>query len=480
MSKPMCIFGRNISISQILSVGFAILLSLIVTGCSSAFTRFDFPVFGLSKSSDKTASIPTNPPEPVYKNRSNPAYQPGYSPPPPSYEYNKRSSYEQRNHYDRGSYNDSARTAPVTRQSNQYSNNTNPYSNNQQRVASVEPKAYNSGNRAENRITRAHPKTSSAARKYVTVEPGDTLYSISRRSGVSVSELKSANNLTDNRIRIGQRLLIVSSTPAKWVKTTYPTLPKRTAQVKPARSVSYGKTYQVRPGDTFYSIARKNGMTVTELTRANNMSDTSKLSVGQVLNVSKTGNRAAAARVRTAPQNKARAVPRSLVQPLKVNKATAPVAKHKRVASIGANDSAGAAPAPKYDMPVGRNGKFRWPVRGRIISKFGQKSNGSHNDGVNVAVPYGTNVKAAETGVVAYAGNELRGYGNLILIRHKSNWVSAYAHNSKIMVKRGDRIKRGQIIAKAGKSGAVSKPQVHFELRRGAKPVNPLKYMAGI
>jgi murein DD-endopeptidase MepM/ murein hydrolase activator NlpD len=116
-------------------------------------------------------------------------------------------------------------------------------------------------------------------------------------------------------------------------------------------------------------------------------------------------------------------------------------------------------------------------VRGRIISKFGGKPNGLHNDGVNIAVPVGTSIKAAENGVVVYAGNELKGYGNLVLIRHSDNWVSAYAHNSTILVKRGDDVKRGQIIAKAGKSGMVNQPQLHFELRKGSKPVDPLNHM---
>ncbi len=130
----------------------------------------------------------------------------------------------------------------------------------------------------------------------------------------------------------------------------------------------------------------------------------------------------------------------------------------------------------EFVMPRTR-GHFRWPAKGRIISKFGAKRNGARNDGINISVPFGTSVKAAADGVVAYAGNELKGYGNLVLIRHRNNWVSAYAHNSKILVRRGQRIRRGHIIAKAGNSGSVSQPQVHFELRREAKPVDPLKYM---
>jgi murein DD-endopeptidase MepM/ murein hydrolase activator NlpD len=116
--------------------------------------------------------------------------------------------------------------------------------------------------------------------------------------------------------------------------------------------------------------------------------------------------------------------------------------------------------------------EFRWPARGRIIQGFA-----SGNDGINIAVPEGTQVKAAEGGVVAYAGNELKGYGNLVLIRHDNGWVSAYAHADQVLVKRDDIVRRGQVIAKAGKTGTVDQPQLHFELRQGAKPVDPMPHM---
>ncbi|MBY6241155.1 LysM peptidoglycan-binding domain-containing M23 family metallopeptidase [Methylosinus sp. Sm6] len=120
--------------------------------------------------------------------------------------------------------------------------------------------------------------------------------------------------------------------------------------------------------------------------------------------------------------------------------------------------------------------EFRWPARGRIIQGF----NSGGNDGINIAVPEGTQVKAAEGGVVAYAGNELKGYGNLVLIRHPNGFVSAYAHNGELDVKRGDQVKRGQTIAKSGQSGNVGTPQLHFELRKGATPVDPTGYLAGL
>jgi murein DD-endopeptidase MepM/ murein hydrolase activator NlpD len=120
--------------------------------------------------------------------------------------------------------------------------------------------------------------------------------------------------------------------------------------------------------------------------------------------------------------------------------------------------------------------EFRWPARGRIIQGF----NSGGNDGINISVPEGTQVKAAEGGVVAYAGNELKGYGNLVLIRHPNGFVSAYAHNGELDVKRGDQVKRGQTIAKSGQSGNVGSPQLHFELRKGATPVDPTSYLAGL
>ena len=110
---------------------------------------------------------------------------------------------------------------------------------------------------------------------------------------------------------------------------------------------------------------------------------------------------------------------------------------------------------------------FRWPVRGKVITAYGAKANGKSNDGINLAVPEGTPVKAAEDGVVAYSGNELKGYGNLVLVRHSNGYVTAYAHASELLVKRGDTIKRGQVIAKSGQSGEVESPQLHFEIRKG-------------
>ncbi len=114
---------------------------------------------------------------------------------------------------------------------------------------------------------------------------------------------------------------------------------------------------------------------------------------------------------------------------------------------------------------------FIWPVEGKIISKFAA---GGKNDGINIKVPEGTPVKAAAAGDVMYAGSELKGFGNLLLIKHKDGWMTAYAHNSELLVKKGDKVKQGQDIAKSGKTGDVNLPQVHFEIRKGKQAVDPL------
>jgi murein DD-endopeptidase MepM/ murein hydrolase activator NlpD len=122
---------------------------------------------------------------------------------------------------------------------------------------------------------------------------------------------------------------------------------------------------------------------------------------------------------------------------------------------------------------------FQWPVQGRIIASFGSSLNGVHNDGINLAVPEGTPVKAAEDGVVSYAGNGLAGDGNLILIRHSNGYSTVYAHAKELLVNRDDQIKRGQVIAHSGQTGNVNAPQLHFEVRKGVTPLDPMRFLKG-
>ncbi len=136
-----------------------------------------------------------------------------------------------------------------------------------------------------------------------------------------------------------------------------------------------------------------------------------------------------------------------------------------------------ASVAPMTAPGTTGNGQFGWPVQGKIMSKYGATADGLRNDGVNIAAPAGAPVVAAADGVVAYAGNELRGFGNMILIRHADGWVTAYAHNQSLTVKKGDTVKRGQTIARVGQTGNVTSPQLHFEIRKGTSAQDPMKYL---
>jgi murein DD-endopeptidase MepM/ murein hydrolase activator NlpD len=129
-------------------------------------------------------------------------------------------------------------------------------------------------------------------------------------------------------------------------------------------------------------------------------------------------------------------------------------------------------------LPSRTGRAFLWPVKGQVISDFGPKGGGLHNDGINIAATQGTPIRAAENGVVVYAGNELRGFGNLLLLRHADGWMTAYAHADELLVSRGHQVRRGQVIARVGASGNVSAPQIHFEIRRGSRAVNPRDYLA--
>jgi hypothetical protein len=141
------------------------------------------------------------------------------------------------------------------------------------------------------------------------------------------------------------------------------------------------------------------------------------------------------------------------------------------VASLPA--TAQPLPAPPATSERG----FVWPVEGKVVSTFGPKARGRRNDGINIATSRGAPVRAVENGVVAYAGNELRGFGNMVLIKHQAGWISTYAHNDRLLVSRGDRVRRGQVIAKAGSTGRADGVQLHFELRKGTTPVDPLQHL---
>jgi murein DD-endopeptidase MepM/ murein hydrolase activator NlpD len=232
----------------------------------------------------------------------------------------------------------------------------------------------------------------------------------------------------------------------------------------PARG---GQSHVVNAGDTLYSLGRRYRVSHVEIARANGIQNEAALRIGQRLTSPGDSSASASTTTPFSPPPAATPAPQRTV--------AAPEPAQKAAAVTPVSTSATEEP-----RALGGSPQFRWPVRGRVISGYGAKANGQHNDGINLAVPEGAEVKAAEDGVVAYAGNELKGYGNLVLLRHSDGWMTAYAHNSQLLVKRGDSVKRGQNVARAGQTGGVTSPQVHFEIRKGSTPVDPTQYLAGL
>jgi murein DD-endopeptidase MepM/ murein hydrolase activator NlpD len=278
----------------------------------------------------------------------------------------------------------------------------------------------------------------------VVVGENDSLASLSRRYGVPTDALLNVNGLSSaSMIRPGTHLVIpVYNAPGGSAPTGAPAAGAKLAD----RRATHKTQATLRPPEP---IAKHPPQVKT--------SDVAKL-----VPPAKTG-----ATMPVPPAAALAPAPKS-------------AAKHEE---IDPTPTASLAPTPTPslntiapDDKLANNPEFRWPVRGRVIQAF--KSGA--NDGINIAVPEGTSVKAAENGTVVYAGSELKGYGNLVLIRHPNGFTTAYANNGEISVKRGDQVKRGQIIAKSGQSGNVASPQLHFELRKGSTPIDPSNYLAGL
>ncbi len=314
----------------------------------------------------------------------------------------------------------------------------------------------------------------------VTVAAGETVESISRRHGVPASAIMQANNLTPpGTIHPGQQLVIPRYNQSPVASAAPP--PTRAAVPVPAKAATSAAAsgpganpgvHVVAPGETLSKISRLYGRSLGDLAKANNIQPGAKLNVGDRLVIPG---------VRTSGI-------KSKARPL--------VAQTKPAGSAAPNEPAGEPPpsasvfAPVAEAPSAKDAvksaegtgslpKFRWPANGRVIAGYGPSTNGQQNDGINIAVPENTPVKAAEDGVVAYAGSELKGYGNLVLVRHPNGYVTAYAHAKELLVKRGDQVKRGQVIARSGQTGNVNAPQLHFEIRKGAAPLDPIKFLSG-
>ena len=307
-----------------------------------------------------------------------------------------------------------------------------------------------------------------AAPGQVTVQSGQTLYSIAHAHNLSAAELAQANNIPPPYIiQVGQVLRVPGN------RTAY-VQPRVQAADQPVQRPRISQTamHVVKPGETLFAVGREYNMHPYRIADYNGLSHNVALRVGQQLRIPGRTVEARAPQVprQQAVDTQARQVKQTRTAKMDQPQLPAPP-ETVQPQQTARNDTM------QQSAPDIIDSGFRWPVRGRIISTFGQKPNGMRNEGINIAVPAGTSVKSAESGVVAYAGNELKGYGNLVLIRHTNGWVTAYAHNSKLFVKRGDTVKRGDIIAQAGQTGSVTSPQLHFEVRKGASAVDPMKYL---
>ncbi|HLI11452.1 MAG TPA: peptidoglycan DD-metalloendopeptidase family protein [Alphaproteobacteria bacterium] len=350
----------------------------------------------------------------------------------------------------------------------------------------------------------------------VTVQPGDTLYAIARRNNTPIRAIIDANSLSPPYLlRPGQQLV-----------------------------VPHPQVHVVKAGDTLYSIARQSDTDMSAIVRANDIKPPYRIRTGETLIMpgrvtaeppaAQPASPGEIRKVETLPPSGG--IPAKGPQPLTsttspstspggitVTQLPPPPTLSPQVASgstpasplpppSGSDAKAAPPPAlspaagaaavepppppvaagpklaslpPASETPAeapegGGNGRFLWPIRGKIISGFGAKEDGLYNDGINIAARAGETVVAADSGVVVYAGNEIRGFGNLVLIKHDNGWMTAYAHNETLLVKRGQRVRRGQPIAKAGSSGSVSSPQLHFEVRHGSRAVDPLKYLGSL
>jgi murein DD-endopeptidase MepM/ murein hydrolase activator NlpD len=247
---------------------------------------------------------------------------------------------------------------------------------------------------------------------------------------------------------------------------------ERTVQPKS----SFQGHYTTRRGDTLAGIAERYKVSLAELKRVNGISEQSQVKVGTVLAIPARG--AGVGPAPTAPPRVVQVKPVIVPPPPKLASVDTPVPDPGPKTALKQGGAASGAKSLPEKTGAATGVKFRWPVVGKVISTFGLQPDGSKNEGVKLAVPMGTDIRAAEAGRVHYAADGLKGYGNLILIRHPNGWVSTYAHAEKMLVKVGDEVKRGQVIGKAGKSGPVAQPQVGFELRKGSVPVDPLEHLA--
>lgn len=327
-----------------------------------------------------------------------------------------------------------------------------------------------------------------------TVQRGDTLYGLSRLFGVDTTELARANGLqAPFTLAVGQSLTVpggsrqsdtqTAAAPAGPVQLGGPSpQPAARAAVEivrtdppPAPAAAPVQPVPVQPVPVQPAPAQATPLSspppsapAPSAATAPPASTAPSATIAAAPPVPAPRPSAPPARVAAAaPPPPPPAAPQASPQP------PAPAAP----AVVSPPAAASPPPAARSEPPPAATGRFAWPLSGPIVSGYGPKPDGLHNDGINIAAPAGTPVRAADGGVVAYAGDELRGFGNLVLIRHADGWMTAYAHLDRMTVERGRRVARGQEIGTVGQTGGVPSPQLHFEIRQGSRALDPMGFL---
>jgi murein DD-endopeptidase MepM/ murein hydrolase activator NlpD len=359
----------------------------------------------------------------------------------------------------------------------------------------------------------------------VSLQPGETIYSVAQRYGVPAAEIMRANNITDaSRVAPGQQLIIPGFSQGGQMQATN-TSPQPAPQAQPQQAASgatptdpryterslnqhaamlgntqaaqpattaTGGTYTVKSGDTLSKISRETGVPVAQIRQANSLTGDA-IRVGQTLALG--GGQPAATVAAAKPAQPAPITPTDMQQTGAVQQPAASAASAPSSvaqAPAQANPAGYTPPAQEANSEIADQvgndvaaiapettgiGKLRWPVRGQVVTAFGAQDGGVRNDGIDISVPEGSEVRAAENGVVIYSGSGLKEYGNTVLVRHDNGLVTVYGHAKELKVNRGDTVTRGQVIALSGMTGTAQQPKLHFEVRENATPVNPSTFL---
>lgn len=305
-------------------------------------------------------------------------------------------------------------------------------------------------------VTRQSQEYKNAHYK-VRARAGDTVFALSRRENVPVLAIMEANQLRPPYvIQKGQMLLV----------------PKM-------------RNYKVKKGDNLFEISRKHHMDMVQIARLNNLRKPYRLEVGQFLRIPHVRYKASPNKAKSYTKNVSKQKTTQPVQVSRPNKtdnisASKPSSANNTKLAHQQIRSKPKVRSAKTDVTykATKAGYFEWPARGKILSRFGAVGKGNeYNDGIAIALPAGSPIKSAASGTVVYNGNGLKGYGNLLIIRHSGGWLTAYAHLKSVKVGKGDRVNLGQIIAEVGKTGDVSRPQLYFAIRKKNKALDPMKHL---